>query len=182
MSIDWVPSGVPNLLVAEPIRVSDCRGSFTKLLSGPLGDQRPFQLDELYWSRSVEGVIRGLHVQMPPKSGRKIIFVTEGTVRDFVLDLRIGSPWFGKVWETQLTPTSGAVLIPEGCAHGFEVLEGEATMAYLQEETFDASIYSGVLWSSAGIEAVSLSPIVTEKDASLPRLDSFESPFRWEPA
>ena len=179
MAVEWTSKEIPGLLQSSAIKSQDDRGSFTKVLSGELPDQPQLRPDEVFWSSSHRGVLRGLHVQVPPHAGRKMIVLTSGEVRDFVLDLRVGSPWFGQIWETMLTPSAGALLIPAGCAHGFEALTDEVTMVYLQEGTYDPSSDTGVLWSSVGIRASTPSPIVSARDSSLPAIEGFESPFIW---
>ena len=180
--MQWSACEVPGLLLSTPYAASDSRGLFTKLISGPLGEQEPLSLDEVFWSRSQKGVLRGMHVQIPPRSGRKIVFVTSGQVRDFVVDLRVGSPWFGRVRETQLTEDSGALLIPAGCAHGFEALTDDVTMVYLQEGTYDSSTDTGVRWDSVGIDPKAPTSVISDRDRRLPPLDVFESPFTWNAA
>ncbi len=179
MAVQWTSCDIPGVLLSDPFRSADARGTFTKIHSGPLGDQHPFAVDEIFWSQSREGVIRGLHVQAPPRSGRKLVFVTSGEVRDFIVDLRVGSPYFGQLWESRLSGESGALLIPPGCAHGFEALSPYVTMVYLQEGAHDPSADIGVLWKSAGIIPRTDSPIVSQRDKALPDLKSFASPFSW---
>lgn len=179
MAVEWTRREVPGLLQSSGFTAQDGRGSFTKVLSGELPDQPHLRPDEVFWSVSHRGALRGLHVQVPPHAGRKMIVLTSGEVRDFVLDLRMGSPWFGQIWETTLTPSAGALLIPAGCAHGFEALTDDVTMVYLQEGTHDPSSDTGVLWSSVGIQASSSSPIVSPRDKTLPSFEDFESPFFW---
>jgi len=111
-----------------------------------------------------------------------MIMLTSGEVRDFVVDLRVGSPWLGTPCEVHLTPSSGALVIPAGCAHGFEALTDDVTMVYLQEGTYDPSCDTGILWSSVGIRASTPSPIVSNRDGALPTFDRFESPFTWSGA
>lgn len=182
MPVEWTPCDVPGLLQSAASFFEDDRGTFTKVLSGDLADQPPLAPGEVFWSRSHRGVLRGLHLQVPPEEGRKLIFVTSGEVRDFVLDLRVGSPWFGRVWEANLASSTGALLIPDGCAHGFEALTDNVTMVYLQEGAYDPSADTGVLWSSVGIEPHTASPIVSSRDRSLPALENFVSPFTWNPS
>lgn len=179
MTQQWFPQEVPGLLLSTPLAVSDARGVFTKVISGPLGDQEPLELDEVFWSRSRRGVLRGMHVQIPPRAGRKVVFVTSGRVRDFIVDLRVGSPWFGRLWETQLSEGSGALLIPAGCAHGFEAVSDDVTMVYLQEGAYDSSTDTGVRWDSVGIIPDSEDPVISERDLSLIPLGEFASPFVW---
>ena len=103
--------------------------------------------------------------------------VTSGRVRDFVLDLRRGSPWFGRLWEGKVSDRDGALLIPAGCAHGFEALSDEVTMVYLQEGSYNEASDTGVLWSSTGLVPHTTDPTVSIRDSQLPPLQQFDSPF-----
>lgn len=179
MTGKWIPCEVPGLLKSSPFASEDDRGEFRKVLSGSFPGQDRLRVDEVFWSRSHRGTIRGLHVQTPPRAGRKVVLVTSGEVRDFVVDLRVGSPSYGLPWETRLDRDSGALLIPAGCAHGFEALSDDVTMVYLQEGTYDPASDAGVLWSSVGIQASTARPIVSLRDQSLPEFVNFESPFVW---
>jgi dTDP-4-dehydrorhamnose 3,5-epimerase-like enzyme len=159
-------------------RYDDARGSFTKVLGeGDSGDQPPFLAVEMFWSSSPRGVFRGLHVPGPGRSSRKAVFVAHGRVRDFVLDLRRGSPTEGLLYEVDLDEAGGALIVAEGCAHGFEVVSDRAAMVYAQERHYDPGEDLGVLYSSAGVVLAAPDPVVSERDAALPALADFDSPF-----
>ena len=175
--MEWTTCEVPGLLQSSPFTSNDNRGSFTKVLKGDLPGQPALVPDEVFWSHSRRGVLRGLHVQVPPHEGRKMIMVTSGEVRDFVLDLRHGSPCFGRLWEETVSSQDGALLIPAGCAHGFEALSDEVTMVYLQEGLYDEASDTGVLWSSVGLVPRMIHPTVSIRDSQLPSLHQFNSPF-----
>ena len=171
---------VPGLLLSSGASVQDQRGSFTKVLSGvdPLvGD---FEGRELYWTSSVRGVLRGLHFQLPPAATRKLVFVVSGAVRDFIVDLRVGSPMERKLFEIELNPRVGGLLVPVGCAHAYEALEDNTIVCYAQDIPFsDNDSYGGIRPDSAGIIPVAAHPIVMPRDLEFPTLDGFESPFRF---
>jgi dTDP-4-dehydrorhamnose 3,5-epimerase len=159
----------------------DVRGGFTKVLgSASLAAAGiEFTVAEVYWSLSHAGVVRGMHFQNPPSEVAKIVFCTQGRIRDVVVDLRDGSPTYGRTAEFELGPTRGAVVVPRGCAHGFEVLEGPAVTCYLQDGEFSASDDAGVRWDSVGVRWSTTEPVVSERDAALPRLDAgtWTTPF-----
>ena len=180
MAVEWTTCEVPGLLQSSPFASHDDRGSFTKVLAGDLPGQPALIPDEVFWSHSHRGVLRGLHVQLPPHAGRKMIMVTSGEVRDFVLDLRRGSPWFGRLWEGKVTARDGALLIPAGCAHGFEALSDEVTMVYLEEGTYNEASDTGVLWSSVDLVPHTTDPILSLRDSQLPPLQQFDSPFTFQ--
>lgn len=155
----------------------DPRGAFVKVVGeGDNGQERPFVPRELFWSRSAAGVFRGMHVQVPPDHGRKLVFVVSGEVRDFVVDLRRNSPTFGDVLEVRLDDRSGGLLIAEGCAHGFEALT-DSVVVYGQESFHATESDTGVLYSSVGITPRTSHPVVSERDLALPPLSAFDSPF-----
>lgn len=181
MASQWCEVDIPGVFtVGRPV-FEDTRGSFVKVLGeGDWGDQAPFIAREVFWSRSNRGVFRGMHVQLPPHDGRKLVFVVAGSVRDFVADLRVGSPTEGRVLEMPLDERSGGLLIPEGCAHGFEALEGGSVVIYGQEAFYSSEHDSGILYSSAGIELANARSVISSRDRELTPLDSFVSPFTFK--
>jgi dTDP-4-dehydrorhamnose 3,5-epimerase len=160
----------------------DRRGEFRKLFHASTFSERgmPFAVRELFWSRSHVGVVRGLHFQAPPADVAKLVCCLEGAVLDAVVDLRVGSATYRKHATVELSAArANAVFVPEGCAHGFLVTEGEALVLYAQSGEWDGQREGGVLWSSAGIDWP-ISPeraVLSDRDASFPTLDAFESPF-----
>ena len=123
---------------------------------------------------------RGMHLQLPPHQGRKLVFVTSGRIRDFVIDLRVGSPTFYGVWNFELTPQSDGVFIPSGCAHGFVTIEGEASVVYVQEGQHHINFDSGINMSSLDIDCDMDNLTFSERDRTLPSLQEFKSPFVFE--
>jgi dTDP-4-dehydrorhamnose 3,5-epimerase len=179
VTVHFEPSTIAGVgRIAVPF-FEDERGGFTKVFGAVALEQACIEFDvrEMYWSRSHTGVIRGLHFQSPPAAVAKIVFTTQGVIRDVVLDLRVGSPTYATFSELELTETSGAVVIPRGCAHGFEVLDGPAVTCYLQDGPFDPAKDAGVRWDTAGVTWMTSSPIVSARDRALPRFETFESPF-----
>jgi len=176
--VTWQELAVPGLLLSGGASVSDQRGNFTKVLSGSdpmLGD---FAGRELYWTSSAQGVIRGLHFQLPPAATQKLVYVVSGAARDFVVDLRVGSPMERELFEIELNPSVGGLLVPSGCAHAYEALEDNTIVCYAQDVPFDESdTYGGILYSSAGIIPRSKSPIVMPRDLEFQELASYKSPF-----
>lgn len=180
MSAPWRSTPIPGAHLTARRPIGDARGSLTKILGE--GDDAPggrFVVREVFWSMSQRGVFRGLHVQLPPRATRKLVFVTQGVVRDFLLDLRRGSPTEGLLWETELDATTGGLLIPDGCAHGFEVVSDTVSMVYLQEDFHSAEHDGGVHFASAGVELRSAAPELSPRDVALVPLADFDSPFTW---
>jgi dTDP-4-dehydrorhamnose 3,5-epimerase len=178
VDVTWTQLGVPGLLLSGGATVTDQRGSFTKVLSGPddvLGD---FEGRELYWTRSARGVVRGLHFQLPPHATRKLVYVVHGAIRDFVVDLRAGSPTERQLFEIELSPHVGGLLVPAGCAHAYEALEDDTIVCYAQDIPFgDPASYAGIRADSAGIVPRAETPILMPRDLEFPTLAEYASPF-----
>lgn len=157
----------------------DERGTFLKVLSASNLEQGAdgFTTRELFWSQSVRGVVRGMHIQTPPHATTKLVWASEGFIRDVVLDLRVDSETFGACLVTELTSESGGLLVPRGCAHGFEVLSDTAIINYAQDKDYAPSNDTGVAWDSFGFDWITTDPILSDRDRALPRISDFRSPF-----
>ena len=149
---------------------TDARGTFAKPFAATAGALPGFSVAEVFWSRSASGVVRGLHFQNPPTAVAKLVFVSQGRIRDVILDLRSDSPTFGLHVAVELDEASGAIFVPVGCAHGFEVLAGPAVTCYLQDGGFDPATDAGVRWDSAGVTWATTDPVVSERDQNQPAL------------
>ncbi len=181
MRVTWQNLGIPGLALSSGASVSDARGSFTKVLSGADPVIEDFGAREIYYTRSARGVLRGMHFQLPPEETSKLVFVISGEIRDFVLDLRTGSPTERKLIEVTLTPTDGALLVPKGCAHAYEAIKDDTVVCYAQDVPFASpECYGGIRPDSAGIVAHSPMPVILERDLELPALGDFTSPFIFE--
>ncbi len=150
----------------------DSRGIFRKVWqSSSLTDAASFQ--EIFWTRSKRGVIRGMHMQLSPASGYKLVWVSEGFIDDVVLDLRRESGTYGEWVCHRLSSGGEAILIPEGCAHGFEVRISWATVNYAQSCKHDPVLDTGVRWDSFGFSWTTNTPILSARDLSLPLFCDF---------
>jgi len=179
MNTRYEPSEIAGVgRIAAPF-FDDLRGGFTKVFGSAAleGAGITFDVRETYWSRSRSGVIRGLHFQNPPAAVAKVVFATQGRIRDVVLDLRYGSPTYASVAEFELTERSGAVVIPRGCAHGFEVLEGPAITCSLQDGPFKPTAYTSVRWDTPGNVWQTNEPVVSVRGGKLARFDAFVCRF-----
>ena len=178
MKIVWQESVIQGLFNTAPFRQSDNRGMFSKVwTSKDLGPGRAW--DEVYFSTSCRGTVRGFHVQCSRDAGARLVFVTSGQAMDFVVDLRRGSSSYSMVEPLLLDAGRSARIIPPGCAHAFEALEDNTTMVYLQQGVHNAETDIGVRWDSVGATFSVSHPVISERDASLPRLEDFDSPFEW---
>ncbi len=182
MSIGHTELPIAGALLLHTAFRPDTRGGFAKpFAAAELASLVPgFSVAEVFWSTSAAGVVRGLHFQSPPTAVAKLVFVPQGRIRDVVLDLRSDSPSYGRAAAVELDAAGGAVFVPVGCAHGFEVLAGPAITCYLQGGPFDPATDAGVRWDSAGLEWASSDPLLSDRDrrlptfAELPRLTAAE--------
>ena len=174
------PLDHPEILLIEPDVFPDPRGFFMETWHAEKYTQHG--LPEIFLqdnhSRSTRGVLRGLHYQLEHPQG-KLVRVVSGEVFDVAVDIRKGSPWFGKWVGAVLSEENPQQLyIPPGFAHGFCTLSKEATVLYMCSEVYSQEHDTGLKWNSAGIPWPLNDPVVSEKDNGLNELDQFESPFR----
>jgi dTDP-4-dehydrorhamnose 3,5-epimerase len=160
--------------------VDDARGCFAKpfsqqeFRSAGLG----FQLEEIFWSFSTRGTIRGMHFQIPPKASKKLVWCSSGLVTDVILDLRKNSTTFGDVVSAVLGATGYlGIFVPEGCAHGFEVQEANAIISYATSAPYVPELDLGIRWDSIEYSWGNSDPILSDRDRSFPALVDFKSPF-----
>jgi len=169
-----------NVKCIELPRFEDRRGAFTKYFaeSGMREQGMDMQPREVYFSVSNKNVIRGMHFQVPPAHHAKYVCVSHGAVRDVVLDLRKGSPNYGKTGDIILSAENHlALYIPPGFAHGFLSLEDNTVMHYLVSSEHSPEHDAGILWNSFGYDWGIAEPVLSERDKVLPLFTSFKTPF-----
>ncbi|HEY8913997.1 dTDP-4-dehydrorhamnose 3,5-epimerase [Lacisediminihabitans sp.] len=139
---------IPDAYELTPIKREDDRGVFLEWyrfddLEAAIG--HPFALRQANLSVSKRGVVRGIHYADIPPSQAKYVTVTHGAVLDYVIDIRVGSPYFGK-WEAVRldTETHRAVYLSEGLAHAFVALTDDATVAYLVSDVYNPGAEHGI--------------------------------------
>ena len=170
-----IETGLPGCLVLEPQVFGDDRGFFYESFNRD--KLRAAGLDLAFVqgnvSSSARGVLRGLHYQWPNPQG-KLVSVLEGEVWDVAVDIRRGSPTFGR-WEAVVLSAENKrhFWIPEGFAHGFAVLSERALFTYLCTATYDRDADAGIRWNDAAlaIDWPVAEPLLSDKDARAPFLD-----------
>lgn len=132
--LKFTPLSIPDLVLIEPTVHSDNRGYFVEtfrqdLFEEAIGHKINFIQDNE--SKSVKGVLRGLHYQLPPYTQAKLVRVIKGRVLDVAVDIRKSSPTFGQHETVELTEDNKHQLyVPHGFAHGYVVLSDNATFTY----------------------------------------------------
>ena len=172
------PLKIPDVLVFEPTIYNDKRGFFfesfnQEIFQNHLSREVAFVQDNQ--SRSFGGVLRGLHYQFPKPQG-KLLRVLAGGIFDVAVDIRARSSTFGKYVSQVITAENQKqIWMPEGFAHGFYVLSEWADVLYKTTDYYSPTDERGIVWNDPklGIDwPLSKAPIVSDKDAKLPYLDT----------
>ena len=174
---------IPGCYEIHPPMFNDNRGSFIKTFHHESFIKHGLMTEwkEEYYTVSIQGVLRGMHFQLPPHDCEKLVYCTAGSVLDVLVDLRVGSPAYGKHVMIELTADKANIIyIPRGIAHGFYVTAGPAIMHYKVSSQYAQSHDTGILWNSAGIEWPDKNPVLSSRDKSFLTFSEFKSPFSFE--
>lgn len=170
----------PGVLILPCFSMKDTRGGFLKPYSAPTFPQ-DFVVKEMFLNVSDKGVVRGMHFQKPPAAHDKAVFCVSGQVLDVLLDIRIGSPTYGKCFAFHLDAQNPKTLfIPKGVAHGFQSLENSSSLLYLTSTPYHSECDQAINPLSMGFTWPIESPHLSERDSEAPPLDLFLSPFTYD--
>ncbi len=181
-----IKTDIEGVVIIEPRVFSDNRGYFFEAYSQRDFDRevRPIRFIQDNESRSQKGVLRGLHYQKWPFAQSKLVRVISGAVLDVAVDIRKGSPTYGKHVSCLLTgENKRQFFIPRGFAHGFSVLSDEAVFQYKCDNFYHPESEGAIAWDAPelGIDWM-LKPgevILSEKDKDHPLLADTDSPFEY---
>ena len=182
-----ITTDIPGLFVFEPKVFEDSRGyffeSYSKQNFAAMGIDTCFVQDNE--SSSSYGVIRGLHYQLNPHAQAKLIRVFEGKILDVVVDIRKGSPSFGKSFSLELTGENKKQLyVPPGFAHGFSVLSERAIVFYKCDQFYNKESEAGIRYDDPALKIDWKIPadqaIISDKDEKLPLLADCKSNFTFK--
>lgn len=180
-------TGIQGLLVIEPRVFEDTRGYFFESYN-----QGDFEKHNLHFgfvqdnqSKSSYGVIRGLHYQLQPYSQTKLVRVLQGRIFDVAVDIRKGSPTFGKWYGLELSEDNKLqLLVPKGFAHGFSVLSETAVVYYKCDALYNAQSESGIIYNDKDLNIDwKIEPdkaIISEKDMKLKSINEAEMNFTFK--
>lgn len=153
--VKTLPTAIPDLVIVETSPHSDARGAFVRLycedeLQSLIGNRRIVQINH---SRTTAvGAVRGLHFQNPPHAEMKLVRCLKGRVWDVALDLRRDSPTFLYWHGEELTPANSRMMvIPEGFAHGFQVLEPDSELLYLHTASYAPDAEGGLRYDDPSL-------------------------------
>ena len=182
MAFRFQPTRIPEVIGIMTDRHEDQRGLFAELYKSTefvqVGIDRRF--NQIDYSRSYKNIVRGLHYQLNPMAQAKIVSVIHGRVFDVAVDLRKGSPTYGRWVALELTPEgTGMLYIPEGFAHGFCTLSDEAEIIYHCSQVYSKEHERGLCWDdpAVGIDWPVKSPVLSERDRQHPLLAEAENNF-----
>ena len=174
----FIPQSIKDVILIEPTTHGDDRGYFVEtfrqdLLEEAIGYKVNFIQDNE--SKSIKGVLRGLHYQLPPYTQAKLVRVIEGNVLDVAVDIRKSSPTFGQHMSIELTAQNKHQLfVPQGFAHGFVVLSDSATFAYKVDNYYAPQHDRGIAFDDDQLkidwQLLAEELQLSDKDRALPSL------------
>lgn len=176
---------IPEVKLIRPTRHGDARGYFVETYNAKAlaarGIHDVFVQDNQSRSEA-QGTVRGLHFQSPPFAQTKLVRCSAGRLLDVAVDIRVGSPTYGRHVALELTADNGwQLLVPAGFAHGFATLEPGTEIQYKVSAEYSAAHDAGLLWCDPELAIRwPVSPdkaVVSDKDKRLPGLAGFVSPF-----
>ncbi|WP_298741686.1 dTDP-4-dehydrorhamnose 3,5-epimerase [uncultured Chitinophaga sp.] len=180
----FTETGIPDLLIYEPRVFADSRGYFFESYNANAFEQEglhfPFVQDNQ--ARSTYGVLRGLHYQLEPYAQTKLVRALEGRILDVVVDIRKGSPTYGKVFTIELSAENKLqLLVPKGFAHGYAVLSETAEVMYKCDNFYHKASEGGIIYNDPALNidwGIDLKDaIVSDKDQVLPTLAESQHNF-----
>lgn len=184
--MEFTETTLPGVMLIVPRRFGDRRGFFAETWSArafaDAGIDAAFVQDNHSLS-AASGTLRGLHFQAPPHGQAKLVRCGRGALLDVALDIRRGSPTYGRATAHELTAENGHMLwIPEGFAHGFVTHAPDTEIVYKCTGAYAPEAEGAVRWSDAGIDWGVTDPILSDKDAAAPPLAALDTPFVWKDA
>jgi len=185
MSFEFVPLEIPGLTLIKPRIFADDRGFFLELYKysdfSKAGIGKPLVQDN--YSRSTKGTLRGLHYQKNPKAQGKLVSCVKGWIYDVAVDIRKGSPYYGKWSGVELTEENKHLFyVPPGFAHGFQVMSETAEVMYKCTEEYSPENDRGVIWNDPDIDVgwPLKNPLLSAKDKMHPLLTDADNNFEFD--
>ena len=180
----FITTDIPGLLIFEPKVFADSRGYFFESYNEKIFEQEgiAFRFVQDNQSSSSYGVIRGLHYQLNPHAQTKLVRVLSGTILDAAVDLRNGSPTYGRAFTIELSADNKKQLfVPRGFAHGFSVLSERAEVLYKCDGFYNKESEGGIIYNDPSLDidwkVPAAKAIVSDKDQGLPIFSECKSNF-----
>lgn len=183
--LEIIPTAIPEVKILVPRRFGDARGFFCETWNAArmaaAGLDFAFVQDNHSWSAGA-GTVRGLHYQAPPHAQAKLVRAVTGRIRDVAVDVRRGSPTYGRWVATELSGENGRqMLVPRGFLHGFATLAPDTHVLYRTDAYYAPESDGSVRFDDPdlaidwGIDPAAA--VLSAKDAAAPAFAAFESPF-----
>lgn len=183
----FIETDFPGLIIFEPSIWEDDRGYFFESYNQQVFSEAGINVNFLQDNQvsSVYGVIRGLHFQMDPYAQSKLIRVLSGSILDVAVDIRNGSPTYGKVYSLELSAENKKqLLVPKGFAHGYSVLSNTAEVHYKCDAFYNKQSEGGIAYNDPALnidwKVDKEKVVVSDKDKHYPGLDTCENNFVYE--
>jgi dTDP-4-dehydrorhamnose 3,5-epimerase len=179
-----IETDLPGVKVIEPKVFGDHRGWFMETYNEQIFKEAGIDLNFVQDNQSfsaAKGTLRGLHYQLNPKAQTKLVRCTRGVIYDVAVDIRKGSPTFGKWFGVELSEENKKQLfIPKGFAHGFMTLAEDVEVQYKVDELYAPECDRGIIWNdpAIGIEwPIDIQPVLSAKDEKAPFLKDADNNF-----
>lgn len=187
MSIKIEALAIPEVRLLTPQRFADERGFFCETYSAAKFKAAGIDADFVQDNHSLSvsaGTVRGLHYQSPPFAQAKLVRVLRGAIVDVAVDVRKGSPSYGKWVKAELSAENGVqIFVPRGFLHGFATLVPDTEIAYKVDSYYSKECDGAIRWDDPDLaidwSLGSLQPVLSQKDAQAPALSQFVSPFEY---
>ncbi|MEB3816350.1 MAG: dTDP-4-dehydrorhamnose 3,5-epimerase [Desulfurococcales archaeon] len=176
---------IPDVILIEPLVFRDARGFFMELYKRTpfLAGGVPFDFVQVNVSLSHRGVVRGLHYQLKPMEQGKLVTVLRGRIVDVAVDIRRGSPWFGRHVAVELSAENPRLLwIPPGFAHGFQALDDDTLVLYLVTKEYSREHERCIKWDDPDLGItwpLREDAVLSEKDRDCPSLKQADINFNY---
>jgi len=183
-----ISTEIPEVKEIRPVRHRDPRGFFSEIFREDVLRQHGIDVAFIQENHSLSvasGVVRGLHFQVPPESQAKLVRVGSGSIFDVAVDIRIGSPSYGRHVAIVLSAAEGNQLfVPEGFAHGFCTLEPNTEVAYKVNRYYSAEHDRGLSWNDPALGIAwpvrEHEALLSDKDRRQPVLAELPSYYRYK--
>lgn len=188
MALSIVETQIPDVKIIEPPKFGDDRGFFSEVFNRRSLSEAGIDFDPVQDNHSLSatvGTVRGLHFQGPPSAQAKLVRVARGAILDVAVDVRHGSPTFGRHVAVELSAVNWRqLLVPKGFAHGFCTLERDTEVLYKVDAYYDPAVDFGIAWNdpALGIDwrVNAADAVLSDKDTRHPKLVEMQPVFSYK--
>ena len=184
----FIRHAIPDVIEVIPPKYGDNRGFFSEVFKRSAFEDEGIDIEWLQDNHSMSaavGTVRGLHFQAPPVAQDKVVRVLRGAIYDVAVDIRKGSPTYGKSVGVELSAEKwNQLLVPIGFAHGFMTIEPDTEVLYKVSGPYSKEHEGAIRWNDPDLDVdwpdTGVEPTLSEKDLEAPLFADFETPFTYE--